>query len=239
MVYLERRENPLFLCSIGGEKMSKRLSTASKKKRHMGEGEGKDYKPYITTSEFNSLGTTSVIVDWKTGRGIHCLSQGEAYWYYILRWDDNNLDIREQFPMEREETIKIADSLGFKHPENDEYIMTIDFLATEADGKLHAYSVKSDKESLTDRMLEILCIEKTYWESKGVLYTLLFKTDADLTLVHNIRDVVRFYNAQNIFDKVSLIKHKIATKEASVDMSNKELTNCMILELMEEEDLNG
>lgn len=66
--------------------MSKRLSTASKKKRHMGEGEGKDYKPYITTSEFNSLGTTSVIVDWKTGRGIHCLSQGEAYWYYILRW---------------------------------------------------------------------------------------------------------------------------------------------------------
>ena len=47
MVYLERRENPLFLCSIGGEKMSKRLSTTSKKKRHMGEGEGKDYKPFF------------------------------------------------------------------------------------------------------------------------------------------------------------------------------------------------
>ncbi len=30
----------------------------------MGSGEGKDYLPYITTSEFNSLGTTSVIKDW-------------------------------------------------------------------------------------------------------------------------------------------------------------------------------
>ena len=60
-----------------------------KRKRKMGTGEGKDYIPYITTSEFNSRGTTSVIKDWKTGRGVHCLSQGETLWYYILRWDDN------------------------------------------------------------------------------------------------------------------------------------------------------
>lgn len=76
--------------------MARRLSDETKKKRKMGTGEGKDYIPYITTSEINSLGTTSVIRDWKTGRGVHCLSQGEALWYYILRWDDNNVDIREQ-----------------------------------------------------------------------------------------------------------------------------------------------
>ena len=37
----------------------------------MGTGVGKDYIPYITTSEFNSQGTTSVIKDWKTGRGVN------------------------------------------------------------------------------------------------------------------------------------------------------------------------
>ena len=79
--------------------MPKVASTKTKKNRHMGEGVEKDYLPYITTSEFNSLGTTSVIVDWKTGRGVHCLSQAEAYWYYVLRWDDNNVDIREQYPL--------------------------------------------------------------------------------------------------------------------------------------------
>lgn len=57
--------------------MSRRIPDKTKKIRKMGEGTGKDYKPYITTSEFNSMGTTSVIKDWKTGRGVHCLSQGE------------------------------------------------------------------------------------------------------------------------------------------------------------------
>lgn len=66
--------------------MARKLSNETKLKRKVGTGEGKKYKPYITTSEFNSTGTTTVIKDWKTGRGIHCLSQGEVYWYYILRW---------------------------------------------------------------------------------------------------------------------------------------------------------
>lgn len=48
------------------------------------KNEGSGYKPYITTSRFNSIGTTTVVTDWKTGRGVHCLSQGEALWYYVL-----------------------------------------------------------------------------------------------------------------------------------------------------------
>ena len=68
--------------------MSKRLAENTKSVRKLGQGVGVDYRPYITTSEFNSRGTTSVIKDWKTGRAVHCLSQGEMYWYYILRWDD-------------------------------------------------------------------------------------------------------------------------------------------------------
>ncbi len=41
--------------------MSKRPSAKTKAFRKMGEGVGADYIPYITTSEFNSQGTTSVI----------------------------------------------------------------------------------------------------------------------------------------------------------------------------------
>ena len=44
-------------------------------------------------------GTTSIITDWKTGRNIHCMSQGEAMWYFLLRWDDSNIDIREQLSL--------------------------------------------------------------------------------------------------------------------------------------------
>ena len=31
-----------------------------------------EYKPHITTSQFNSIGTTTVITDWKTGRVVLC-----------------------------------------------------------------------------------------------------------------------------------------------------------------------
>ena len=55
----------------------RRKSDKAKRKEKYGIGHGADYKPYIRTSEFNSLGTCSNPIDWKTGRTVHLLSQGE------------------------------------------------------------------------------------------------------------------------------------------------------------------
>lgn len=212
--------------------MSRQISNKTKEIRKMGIGQGKDYKPYITTSEFNSQGTTSVINDWKTGRAIHCLSQGEMLWYYILRWDDNNADIREQFPLNRNLTLKIAKENGFKPPGQRDHIMTTDFLVTEIDGSLHAYSVKSN-DNLSQRELQILCIEKIYWSKQGVPFDILFKTKANKTLVANIRLITEFFNPQNVFDKYSAIKHKISIKEYHIDLEHKILTNTDLDKLLE------
>ena len=200
-------------------------SHKTKLNRGMGSGEGSNYLPYITTSEFNSQGTTSVIKDWKTGRGIHCLSQGEADWYYILRWNDNNFDIREQFPLDRTKTEKIAAKMGFKHPGNSsDYVMTTDFLVTKADKSQCAYSIKTDR-NLSERALQILCIEKQYWIENGADFQMLFKEDVNETLVENIRSVVPFYDKENTFDEYSEFKHKIAIKELPWDMENIRILN--------------
>lgn len=199
--------------------MAKRKSDQTKRKQKMGTGEGAHYIPYISTSEFNSQGTTSVIKDWKTGRGIHCLSQGEALWYYVLRWDDNNIDIREQFPLENEISQMIAKENGIKHPHSESHVMTTDFLVTKSDGGLHAYSVKPDRK-LSERALQILCIEKIYWNIRGYGFDLLFKSDVNMVLAANIRLVTEFYDPQSVFDKYSAIKHKIARKEYSADMEH-------------------
>lgn len=55
--------------------MSRRKSDKIKQSQYMGTGHGVNYIPYITTSKFNSQGTTSIIKDWKTGRRVHCMSQ--------------------------------------------------------------------------------------------------------------------------------------------------------------------
>lgn len=199
--------------------MSRKISTKTKQTRNMGKGEGASYNPYITTSEFNSKGTTSVIKDWKTGRGVHCLSQGEMYWFYILRWDDTNIDIREQYPLDYDETVKISTRLGFSAPRK---IMTTDMLVTKQDGTYIAYSIKPDKD-LKQRQLQLLCIEKEYWTNKGVDYRLMFKNDMNTILASNIRLVTEFYDANLVFDEISAIKHKIAIKELQTDLSTKVL----------------
>lgn len=202
--------------------LSKKISKESKEKLGYGTGIGKGYKPYITTSELNSKGTTVVIKDWKSGRGVHCLSQGEALWYYVLRWNDDVIDIREQFPLEMQEFNKIADDFGISRVKIPDFIATTDFLVTMKDDSKIAYSIKSDR-NLSERTLQLLCVEKTYWINRGVRFKLLFKENVNRILANNIRLVVEFFDENTVFDDISMAKYLIANKKVGFDLSLKPL----------------
>ena len=178
------------------------------------------YKPYVTTSKFNSIGTTTVITDWKTGRGVHCLSPGEALWYYILRWDDDNINIQEQFPLEMDIINIIFEQLGMPKIKNPKFVMSTDFLVTKKDGSKIAYSVKNDR-NLNERTLQLLTVEKIYWVTQNVEYKLLFKDNANKVLANNIRLIVEFYNPESVVDDMSRIKHLLATKKVTADLSSR------------------
>ena len=87
-------------------------SEKTKLKEGYGTGTGANYIPYIQTREFNSKGTTCNARDWITGRTVELLSQTEMRVWYLLRWDERVVDIREQFPLDLEITKKIADDSG-------------------------------------------------------------------------------------------------------------------------------
>ena len=202
----------------------RRKSAKTKLKQKYGCGSGKEYKPFIRTSEFNSLGTCSNIKDWKTGRTVHLLSKGEESLWYILRWNDNNLDIQEQFPLDLNDTIRIAQNNNITHPhfKNETSIMTTDFLVTMPYGKI-AYSLKNNKtETLKNtRTLEKLYIEKIYWNERNIPYKLVFKENLNQTFVDNIRRIVIYYKFDDVFDNVSYFMHLIATKKISIDLETQ------------------
>lgn len=102
--------------------------------------------------------------------------------------------------------------------------MTTDFLVTKKNNKLHAYSVKSDRD-LSKRTLEILCIEKLYWKRNNIEFDMLFKEDVNTIFASNIRLVTEYYDESRVFDRYSNIRHNIATKKISCDMEHKILTN--------------
>ena len=148
------------------------------------------------------------------------MSQGEALWYYILRWDDDNINIQEQFPLEMDIINIIFEQLGMPKIKNPKFVMSTDFLVTKKDGSKIAYSVKNDR-NLNERTLQLLTVEKIYWVTQNVEYKLLFKDNANKVLANNIRLIVEFYNPESVVDDMSRIKHLLATKKVTADLSSR------------------
>ncbi|MGN7300625.1 hypothetical protein [Ferdinandcohnia sp. SAFN-114] len=44
------------------------------------------------------------------------MSNLERSYFYYLEWATNVIDIREQFPLERQETLEISTELNIPHP---------------------------------------------------------------------------------------------------------------------------
>ena len=192
-------------------------------KTRINEGRGKGkyskYKPWIKAREISSEGTSSTFADYKHGREIQTLSQGELYYYYLLRWNDEVDDIREQYPMDLQTTIDIANMYGIKHPSCGKLTLTTDFLVFMIDGTKKAYSIKSSKKELSKiEIKDRILLEKTYWARQNVEFKVLFKSDVNVILVQNIMDVTKCYYLSDVQTKEDMVRYKIANKELKVDM---------------------
>ena len=138
----------------------------------------------------------------------------------MLRWNDDVIDIREQYPLALDATRSICKSLGFRHPGNGH--MTTDFLVDYRDGTRKAFSIKDDPSALSDpRTVEKQYVEMEYWKTAGIPFYILYKSDLDRTTIHNIMDVISCYSRDSVFDEFSQIRHMIAHKIISVNMSKR------------------
>lgn len=201
-----------------------RISEKGKQREGRGQGTGSAYKPYIQCREFNSLGTCSTPIDWKTGRTVELLSQAEKAVWYLLRWEDAVEDIQEQYPLDLSKTVALAEAYGVRHPKDTHTRMTTDFLVIMKDKNRYAVSVKSDERDLKNkRTVEKLFLEKAYWESEGVPFVIMLKSKVNMTKVHNIRMVTEFYDPARVFDDVSTLKHLIARKVIPANMESEPL----------------
>lgn len=163
-------------------------------KEGRGQGTGVDYLPWLTVQDVSSLGLSSRMHSRKTGREHHLLSKIEAGLFLILDWSDSVVDIREQFPLDREETRRIAAEMGVRHPADPQsrvdIVMTTDFLATvrtNTTTKEIARSVKPSKELDITRTLEKQEIERCYWHLRGVDWGLVTELDLPSQRIKSLR----------------------------------------------------
>ncbi|MCX7745576.1 MAG: TnsA endonuclease N-terminal domain-containing protein [Clostridia bacterium] len=173
-------------------------------KEGRGQGIGKDYKPWITVHDFPSNGFSSRQPGWKSNRVCHFLSHNELRYFYMLEWSDVVTDIREQFPMDLEETLDIADNLGIKHPENrgskTPYIMTSDFMITlNVKGKeiYKVRTIKPTSELEKKNCIEHFEIERRYWAAHDIDWGIVTDNDIPKTMVSNIEWAYYSYNLES------------------------------------------
>ena len=210
----------------------RRVTESTKIREGRGLGDGSKYKPWIKAREIAGEGTASTFPDYKHGREIQVLSQGEAYYYYLFRWRDDVLDIKEQYPLNKKETMELATSMHIKHPD---VTLTTDLLIIKKDGTKEAYSIKDSRKVLKDKEVkDRIALEKSYWDIYKVKFEVLFKRDVNAIKVQNIMDVTKCYYLCDVQTKEDLVRHKIANKEIITDMDSDYICYKKLFPLLEQ-----
>lgn len=163
------------------------------KRRSRGQGKGKSYTPYLYIQDVPSKGLVTRINGWKTGRVHHFLSKLEWFYFLLLEWSLIVVDVREQFPLDLAETIKIAEMLGIRHPTDPKTkhptVITTDFVIT-VKGSIGSFeqvrTVKYAKDLNSKRVLEKLEIERLYWLARDIDWGIVTEHEIDRIVAENV-----------------------------------------------------
>ena len=230
----------------------RRVTEDRKIREKRGQGEGADYKPWIKGRETRGVGSRNRLRDWKNGRTVELLSDGEEMAYYQLRWDDHVTDIREQYPLDFDKTVAVAKKIDPEYGEEIQNLherLTTDLYVTYEDDTgnrfFKAYSVKADYDTVfgtpktekerreIEKIQRRQYVEMKYWKLQGVPFKIIFKDQMNRVLIDNIRTVVEFYDKDSVRTKHDAVKYLIAHKYIAVDMEH-ELIIPKIIELADQ-----
>jgi hypothetical protein len=199
-----RRKIRLTFSSKAYNKKNFAASAAIALKKGWGQIGVEPYHPFIPVHQLAGYGFSVRLCCPRTGESIHCHSLGEANWARIHLWTKGHKRLFTQVIIPRQASQRIAKELGIKHPnypDGTPVVMTTDAVhLCLVDGVqiFTAYSVKLKPHGLKRRKLDLLAIEKRYYEELGIPWSLKFRYDADQTILGNIRFVESFVGASTL-----------------------------------------
>ena len=195
------------------EQISKRI------KDGRGQGMGKDYQPWLTIQDVPSRGVSHRIYSHKTQRVHHLLSNLELYVFLILDWSSSVQDIREQFPLNIDDTREICLEHGLRHPsiQGSEQVMSSNFLIDTNDKNKpqFAIQVKPLKELLKERTIAKLEIERRYSKLKEIPWSIVTEQNIPITARKNLEWLSPFiveHLDPDIWDKLHSIFYYFSKK---------------------------
>lgn len=160
-------------------------------KEGRGQGHGSDYKPFIYTRDVSSLGRSHRIYGNKCRRLHHLLSDLELAVLLTLDWSPHVTDIREQFPLCVEDTVRLAQEHGLPHAkfQGASQVLTSDFLVDFDDPArpVIAIQAKYGADLAKPDVIERLELERRYWAEKDIPWYIVTEMDFAKAAFNNIQ----------------------------------------------------
>lgn len=210
-----------------------------------GRGKGSKYKPWITIYDYPSKGRISRVKGIKTQRIHHFLSDIEKSFFFLCEWDDRIIDIQEKFPLNRLKTLEICEEANISHPisEEDEepLVLTTDFLLTYYSKELQeeyqqAFSIQPSSSLKSLKAIELLEIQRRYWESKDIPFFIFTEKQINKVVVSNITFALSGYeiitedNFNDFDEKIDILLKGIQIYTGSLQQLLESLDNEFVLD---------
>jgi len=211
--------------------MGRGLSDDTRRRQGRGCGSKDTWVPWVQVHDFGGLGRKHHIPSQVFKRTRHALSQIEANLIYVVEMAENISDSREQYPLILSETKLIASQLGVNHPvspDRKSEVMTTDLLIDYKDHSQRAMAVKSSSDLGDKRVIEKLQIEKEYWKSKGVIWSLITERDFPEMLIYNLKTLRAYFQTKDdlnevFYDKLKHFKSKYFFLAKAIGVISKQL----------------
>lgn len=209
----------------------RRFSSKQDIERHIangfGAGAGASYVPWLRVQDVPSMGRSHKIQGVKVERIHHLLSDLERAYLLVCEFSEEVVDIREQYPLlPVEGTQAIARAIGVRYPRYKSttipLVMTTDFLLTvrqpNGDFNSVARTIKYQQDlegKGSVRTLEKLEVERLFWMSQGVDWSIVTEELFTPDLIKNLGLLRRFAQLPRALMSLSLHSEFLEILESS------------------------
>jgi hypothetical protein len=197
-------------------------------------------RPWATVRSTQTNRQGQIIFSNKTNRTHHFLSRGELQPFFHFEASTEVSEILEQYPLDINQTLAIAEELNIVHPGSYEEAvefdghkpaktMSIDYVIKHTDGSLHAYNFKY-ASSLDPKLTSPVAvarteakatIERLYCRRHDMTWTQLTEENFNKSVTQNLKFLREFFDFKdevNISDDIKslvLCQFKIALENHS------------------------
>ena len=175
-------------------------------KEGRGQGEGATYKSWLQVQDISSQGRSTRTYSYKSQRVIHLLSDLQLYYWYLLEFDEQVIDVREQYPLLNFQELNIQmdkelEKKLFNVKTNVPHVFTISFMVKRLHANKKPYHearmIKMSSELEKKATIERLELLRRYFKERNIDFGIVTEKEINKKLARNIGWVLTAYDLQD------------------------------------------